>query len=69
MITIQPYGDNFSPVIPVDYTEHTAQQPFCANPSCPCHEDQEAIDQVNTYIVDGLMTPKEATDFVFGKTI
>ncbi len=64
-MSIQPYGDNFIPVIPVDYREHTNEKPFCWN-DCPCHEDQEAINQVAGYVADGLMTPDEATDFVKG---
>ena len=66
---LQPYGDNFIPVIPVDYREHTTEKPFCWNETCLCHEDQEAINQVAGYVADGLMTPDEATDFVKGRGI
>ncbi len=65
---LQPYGDNFIPVIPVDYREHTDEKPFCWN-DCPCHEDQDNIAQVAGYVTDGLMTPDEATDFVKGRGI
>ena len=65
---IQPYGDNFIPVIPVDYREHTPEKPFCWN-DCPCHEDQDAINRVAGFVADGLMTPEEATGFVKGRGI
>ncbi len=63
------YGDNFIPVIPTDYREHTAEHPFCWNPTCPCHEDSEEINAIYQAVQDGLMTPEEATDFVLGKLL
>jgi hypothetical protein len=66
---MEPYADNFIPVIPVDYEEHTTENPFCWNETCPCHEDQEAITQIAQHVNDGLMTPDEATDFVGGRGI
>ncbi len=66
---VRPCADNFIPVIPVDYEEHTDEKPFCWNNGCDCHEDREAIAQVNQYVQDGLLTANEATDFVNGKTI
>lgn len=65
---METYADNFIPVIPVDYQEHTVERPFCWA-DCPCHEDQEAIAQVAQHVTDGLMTPTEATDFVGGHGI
>jgi len=64
---IRPYGDNFIPVIPVDYKEHTTTHPFYWNDICSCHEDSEAIATVNQAVQDGLITPQEAKDCVFGK--
>ncbi len=66
---MEPYGDNFIPVIPVDYKEHTREKPFCWNDTCPCHEDEAAITVVNQAVQDGLMTPDETTDFVKGRGI
>lgn len=63
---IEPYADNFIPVIPVDYRVHTDERPFCWSSNCPCKEDQQAIDRVAQHVADGLMTPEEATDFVRG---
>ncbi len=56
-------GDNFAVVIPVDYKEHTQDKPFCdhaLNPDCPCREEQTAIQQINNYVQEGLLTPDEA---------
>ncbi len=66
---MQGFADNFIPVIPVDYLEHTDEKPFCWNAACPCHEDQESITTVAQHVQDGLFTPQEATDFVAGKGI
>ncbi len=64
---IEPYGDNFIPVVPVDYKEHTDERPFCWSSNCPCKEDQENIAQVSKWVRDGLITPDQATDFVNGR--
>ena len=66
---MQGFGDNFIPVIPVDYLEHTGEKPFCCNGSCLCHEDQDSISLAAQFVQDGLLTPQEATDFVSGKGI
>jgi hypothetical protein len=66
---MEPYADNFIPVIPVDHIVHTPSHPFCWDETCPCHEDQDAIAQVAQHVTDGLMTPSEATDFVGGRGI
>ena len=68
-MNMRHFGDNFIPVIPVDFKEHTAEHPFCWNPACPCHEDTAAIAAVNQAVQDGLMTAKEATDYVLGKLL
>ncbi len=65
-----PVPDNFSYVIPVeDDPVHTADNPFCWDSACDCHEDESAITQVGYHVQDGLMTPDEATDFVAGKQV
>lgn len=66
---MQGFGDNFIPVIPVDYLEHTAEKSFCWNGSCPCHEDRDSISLAAQFVQDGLLTLQEATDFVSGKGI
>jgi hypothetical protein len=66
---VQPVPDNFAYVIPVDEVEHTPESPFCYDPTCDCHEDQDAIGLVAQHVQGGLLTPDEATDFVAGKQV
>jgi hypothetical protein len=66
---MQPYADNFIPVILVEDLEHLPEKPFCWNSACGCHEDDLLISEVARHVEDGLMTPEEATDFVAGKGI
>ena len=57
------HGDNFTVIIPVDKKEHTDEHPFCdqsLNPNCLCREDQTAIQQLASYVQEGLLTPTEA---------
>ena len=61
--------DNFVYTVPVDYELHTPEKLFCYDESCPCHEDDLLLAQVHLYVLDGLLTPDEATDFVRGKGI
>lgn len=69
--TMQPYADNFIPVIPMkDEPLHTPDKPFCfVDPRCPCHDDQALIAEVAEFVLQGLMTPDEATAFVAGRTV
>ena len=62
------FADNFIPVIESDVL-HTQTHPFCADPSCLCHEDQEAIQMVAQDVQNGLMTEEEATRFIKGETL
>jgi len=66
---MQHYGDNFIPIIPGDYVEHTPDSPFCWDESCPCHEDQAAIRHVDQAYQDGLITAEDAIRIVQGRTI
>jgi hypothetical protein len=66
---MQPYGDNFAYVVPVDYLLHTLEKPFCYDSQCPCHEDDLLTLVVSDFVQAGLMTPDEATDFVAGRGI
>ncbi len=53
----------------IDPTSHTAAHPFCCDPACSCHRDLQAIEQVNTWVQQGLMTPDEATNYILGRTL
>ncbi len=48
---------------------HTQSHPFCSDPTCPCHEDQELLSDVAHAVEQGLLTPGEATRFVEGKAL
>jgi len=64
-----PYGDNFIPLIPVDYTLHTEENPFCNDLSCPCHEDQSKVGKLNNYYQDGLVSAEDADRIFRGKAL
>jgi hypothetical protein len=67
---MQGYADNFILVIPIeDDLLHTQEHPFCGNETCPCREDQKALSTVNAAVLNGLLTPDEATAFIQGRTV
>lgn len=66
---IQPFGDNFIPVIPTDYPLHTDTYPFCVDPSCSCHDDPLLIAPIHQAYLNGELTAQEATNIVMGKHI
>ena len=67
---MQGFGDNFILVIPQEDDKlHTQERPFCPNDTCPCCEDQEALASINAAVMNGLLTPEEATAFSQGRTI
>jgi hypothetical protein len=55
--------------VPVDELIHTEEHLFCDDLSCPCHEDQGAIQVVMGHVTDGLMTFKEADLYYSGRTL
>lgn len=63
------FQENFKIVVPVEEVLHTSEKPFCNQtlyPDCPCREDQTNIQEINTYLQEGLLTPDEATRIVKG---
>jgi len=67
---MQGFGDNFILVIPSeDDVLHTQEHPFCSDDTCFCRKDQEALNAVNAAIMNGLLTPDEATAFIQGRTV
>lgn len=51
--------------IPVPYEEgdeliHNTEYPFCGDMGCPCHEDSESIEQVQSWVTEGLITAEDA---------
>ena len=60
------FGDNFIPVIPTDTLNHSQAHPFCDDPTCSCHENTEAVNQVNAWHQEGLISTNDATEIVRG---
>src|SRR6266568_4536286 len=65
-VNMQPYADNFVPVVLVDHPEHTNEKPFCWDQTCPCHDDPDLISEVAIFVDDGLLTLEEAKSFIRG---
>ena len=57
------------PMIPVDETIHSADHPFCDDMTCPCHEDSDAVGELNGYHQDGLVSTNDADRIYRGKTL
>jgi hypothetical protein len=70
VVTVQPYGDNFAFVIPVeDEILHTLDKPYCWDSMCGCHRDETLFRETQQFVLDGTMTPHEAMLFIAGKTV
>jgi hypothetical protein len=52
-----------------DPTVHTNDHPFCYDPMCSCHENTEALNLVNSWVEQGLLTQEEATLYSAGRTL
>ena len=69
-----PYGDNFTIILPMeDEPLHTAEHPFCFDPTCSCHKNKELrnefANQVYEYILDGTLTAFEGELLLAGRTV
>ncbi|HLG62203.1 MAG TPA: hypothetical protein VKY19_09745 [Ktedonosporobacter sp.] len=51
-----------------DYPEHN-DNGFCDNMAHECHENQQSITDLNSAIVDGLITANDADRIYRGKTV
>lgn len=63
------FGDNFIPIIPVDYLEHITAHPFCWDRTCPCHDDYDAVEKVIAAFNDGLCTSRETYRICAGQQV
>jgi hypothetical protein len=52
-----------------DFPVHTAENPFCDDMSCPCHEDKDAINDLTDYYQDGLVSREDADRIYRGQTL
>ncbi len=53
----------------IDTTVHTPDKPFCYDPACSCKNNQEALERVQQWVHDGLMTEFEASEYISGRTL
>ena len=63
------FFDRPIPIPMEDDPVHTDHDPFCSDPSCPCHEDDALLAAVSEQVEQGLLTPDEATRFVQGRQV
>ena len=63
------YGDNFVLVVPEEHLLHTADNPFCWDETCPCHDDSDAIASIANAINDGIITTDDAQRIIKGQTV
>ena len=65
-----PYRIEHPIPIPMeDDLVHTDHDPFCSDPTCPCHEDESLLGSVSEQVDAGLLTPVEATRLVQGRQL
>ena len=66
-MAIQPYADNFIPVIPTDRLVHTDQQPRCHDPECPCHDKLK--QELQQLYQEGLVSAGDASRILEGRQV
>lgn len=59
----------YPPAIPVDYTLHTEDRPFCGDPTCGCHNDPTLLYPLGEAFYHGLVSIGDVTNIVNGRTI
>lgn len=52
-----------------DYREHTVAHPFCGEDDCPCHDDEENMQQLQQWYNEGLIGPRDGDHIYHGRTI
>ncbi len=66
---IDELGDEYH-VYPIEeFPFHTPDHPFCNDLTCPCHEDQESIAELNGYYEAGLVSRDDADRIYRGQTL
>ena len=46
---------------------HTDEHPFCPDPDCGCHNDENVAEHIDPYLDNGTMSNAEAFRTYFGK--
>ena len=65
-----PTTNQLPVVLMEDDLIHTSERPFCfSDDQCPCHRDRLLISEVEQAVLDGLLTPDEAINFVAGRLL
>ena len=59
---IWPEGDDFQ------HSEH-AEHAFCYDLTCPCHDNQDSINNLHQAHQDGLVTDRERDNIYRGKGV
>ena len=57
------------PAIPDDRTAIHNESGFCYDTTHECHENPDSIDDLQTAIVEGTITPEDADRIYRGKTV
>ena len=57
------------PIPMEDDLVHTDHDPFCSDPTCPCHEDPDLLAEVAQQVDVGLLNPAEATRLMQGRQL
>lgn len=52
-----------------EYIDQHNASGFCFDMSCPCHEDQTYIQDLNQYVLHGLASPEDANKIYKGQTV
>jgi hypothetical protein len=66
------FTPNGCPIIRYDEGDeliHTNDHLFCEEMDCPCHEDQQRIARLNSWVQDGTMTTQQAECYYRGQTL
>ena len=65
-----PTPNHVPVVLMEDDLVHTSEHPFCfIDDQCPYHDDPLLVSEVKQAVLDGLLTPDEATNFVAGRLL
>jgi len=57
-------------IVPCDFILHTGQCLFCGDEACPCHEDEQALNEhLGQPVLDGVLTADEAHRLFMGRQV
>lgn len=57
-------------IVPCDFVLHADQHPFCDDETCPCHEDEQSLNELLSQpVLDGVLTADEAHRLFTGRQV